>query len=86
MVEAILLALSPIVVSVLTQFAKFIGRKINVLKDKWNVRLVSAVIAFLTMSLSGIVDEGIITEFAMALVVFISGQGTYFLTKKLAKK
>lgn len=82
MVEAILLALSPIIVNVLTHFAKFIGRKINVLKGKWDVRLVSAVIAFLTMSLSGIVDEGIITEFAMALVVFLSAQGTFFLAKK----
>lgn len=82
MIEAILLLLVPIAINLLTWLAKFIGRQVDILKGKWDVRLVSAVIAFGVMSVSGLVDSGIVEELAMAFVAFLASQGTFFLAKK----
>lgn len=82
MLEAILLALSPFIISLLTQAAKWIGRNWKLLTGKWDVRLVAAVLSFIYMSLIGDVNDGIINELAMALIAFLGSQGAFFLSRK----
>ena len=88
--EAILLALSPLLVVMLTQAVKQIRTIQLSVQRKIVVRFIVAVLSFATVLLGSTVDgvtvdQTVIVTFAETVFVFLGSQAVYFLGKRAAE-
>lgn len=84
----IALALSPFVVTIVTNFVKGLGTRLNMIQSQGGfrpivVRFIAAILSFTAVTMTtDVVDQATIDTLVQAFLVFGTASATYFFSKR----